>query len=151
MHTSPALFEVPPAARSGPPSISSGGTSLRASRVQYVMPWNSVRHVGHTRADDVASARPPPPPPPRAICGRGRGRGGGVVAGGGAGARTARSWSVVSSTALLRRRTRNAIATKPTITRIDRPKTATSIGSAVAKVLISKPIRDIKNPSFFEG
>jgi len=29
--------------------------------------------------------------------------------------------------------------------------TATSIGSAVAKVLISKPIRDIKNPSFFEG
>src|ERR1700733_8962284 len=146
MHTRPALLPDRPkppsprlAPRSGPPSISSGGTSRRASRVQYVMPENSVRHVGQTIAldaviDVVAIARPPPPADEREVaCGRGRGRGGGAT--GCTGAGNARTEAVVFSTMRLRRRTTKNIPTSPKITSTSSATPASNIGSAVARTL----------------
>src|SRR5262249_11879617 len=141
MHTRPAFLPIG-SARSGPPSISSGGTSRRASRTQYVIPWYSVRHVGHTIALDVTTASPPPPPPPvRTTAGRGRGRGGGA----GVGAVGSTTGCVTSSsTARVRRRSKIAIPTRPMMTSASRPTTATSNGSAVARSeLVEDPTPDI--------
>src|SRR5262245_39160826 len=130
MQTSPPLRPIPRIAPSGElASISSGGTRRRASRVQYVMPWYSVRQVGQTIALDVATARPPPPPP-RTTAGRGRGRGaagGDGATGAGAGGSGGGALCV-----RVRRRSTSAIATRPTITSASRPITATSSGSALA-------------------
>src|SRR6185503_13452568 len=115
------------------------------------MPWYSVRHVGHTIALDVATARPPLAPPPRtAWTGRLRGISGvgpeGTKAGGRGGGAAAAAWT------RLRRRSSSASATRPRITSARRPITAISNGSLVAASITVDGVNpDIDGGLVFRG